>query len=146
MTSAPVLALVRSTFVAVVLTTATAIPAFARQSAPPSSAAPAAADIIGTYAGTITSPNGDFPPGGVIVIKRDGDKYVVTAGPDTENQMATDKVERKGDALAFQFIPPQDANRLIMFDLSTAGGKLAGKLTMTFEGATSQATLDFQKQ
>jgi hypothetical protein len=106
-----------------------------------------AQDLSGTYTGTlkIETPDGPRDGSAAIIIKQDGDALTVTAGPRPEGQRAASKIERKGEAVKFEVVPPQ-GDGLMQFDVTIKDGKLTGKLTMTRGDQNCTGQLDLVKQ
>jgi hypothetical protein len=113
---------------------------------PQSPAAPV--DVSGTYAGSITSDTpGELPDSGMIVVRREGEALVVTAGPDTETQYPTQKVMRTTAGLTFELtVAGDDATRVLQFDLKIDGREMTGTIAMLRDGIRSGGRLAFTKQ
>lgn len=137
-------------FAAVVATiTLTVAPPVRTSAAPTTSQAPAApADVTGTYAGSITADTpGELPDSGMIIIRRQGETLVVTAGPDPETQYASEKVMRTAGGLTFDLVVVgEDATRVLQFDLSIDGRDMTGTIAMVRDGIRSGGRLAFKKQ
>lgn len=107
---------------------------------------PPAVDVTGTYLGTLTPDGEGGPDNGMIVIRREKDALVVTAGPNAEQQFVAEKVTQTGSAVTFDIAPPGDVPRIISFALKVEGWKLSGVATMNRDGQQSTARVDFTKQ
>jgi hypothetical protein len=112
------------------------------------SQAPAPADLSGTYVGTITSDTpGSLPDSGMIVIRREGETFVVTAGPGVEMQYPSQKVVRTPDGLTFEItVMNEDATRVLQFDLKVAGAQMTGTIAMIVNGTRADGRLAFARQ
>lgn len=108
----------------------------------------AAQDISGTYTGTLKAqtPDGPQEGPGTIVLKMDGEKLNVTAGPLPDQQLPGTKVERSGDSIKFEIAPPGDGPRVMRFAVTVKDGKLTGEVTMTRGDETRTGKLDLVKQ
>jgi hypothetical protein len=116
---------------------------------PQASAAPAApADLSGTYVGTITPDvPGELPDSGMIVIRREGETLVVTAGPGIEMQYPSQKVVRTPGGLTFEIaVEGQDTTRVLQFDLTVNGAQMSGSIAMLRDGTRAGGRLAFTRQ
>ena len=106
-----------------------------------------AQNIAGTYTGSMKmeTPDGPRDASATIIVKQDGDALTITAGPRPEQQQPASKIERSGDGLKFEVVPPEGKG-LIQFEVTIKEGKLAGKLTMTRGDQSRTAQLDLAKQ
>lgn len=106
------------------------------------------ADIAGVYAGSITPDTpGELPDSGMIIVRRDGETFVVTAGPDTETQYPTSKVMRTAGGLSFELtVAGDDATRVLQFDLKIEGREMTGTIALTRDGVRSAGRLAFARQ
>ena len=108
-----------------------------------------AQDLSGTYTGIIKADTPDDPQenNGTIVLKQDGEKLIVTVGPNSERQLPASKVERNGDSLKFELAPPGDSTMRWRFEVTVKGGKMTGKVITTRGDETLLvSTLDFTKR
>ena len=113
--------------------------------APPG--AVAAPDLIGTWTGTLTPEAPDeSADGGMIVIRREGETLLVTAGPNADQQFAAEKVANVDDGLRFELSLPGDTVRIMQFDVRIKGRQMTGKVTMIRDGESRTGTLAFAKQ
>jgi hypothetical protein len=111
--------------------------------------APAApADLSGTYVGTITPDvPGELPDSGMIIIRREGETLVVTAGPGIEMQYPSQKVMRTPGGLTFEIaVEGEDATRVLQFDLKVEGAQMSGSIAMLRDGARAGGRLAFTRQ
>jgi hypothetical protein len=106
------------------------------------------ADVTGTYAGSITADTpGDMPDSGMIIVRRDGEHLVVTAGPDTTTQFASEKVMRTATGLTFEIaVAGEDATRVLQFDLQINGREMTGTIALLRDGTRSNGRIAFTKQ
>ena len=136
-----VVAAITLTIAPPVRTSAEAIAAAGAQApAPP-------ADVTGTYTGSITADTpGDMPDSGTIIVRRDGENLVVTAGPDTGTQYAAEKVARTAAGLTFEItVVGDDATRVLQFDLKVDGREMTGTIVLLRDGTRSNGRLAFMK-
>jgi hypothetical protein len=83
----------------------------------------------------------------MIVVRRDGEALVVTAGPDTNTQYPTEKVVRTAGGLTFELtVAGDDATRLLQFDLKIEGREMTGTITLQRDGIRSSGRLTFTRQ
>jgi hypothetical protein len=106
------------------------------------------ADVTGTYVGSITPDTpGELPDSGMIVVRRDGETLVVTAGPDAETQYPTSKVVRTAAGLSFELtVAGDDATRVLQFDLKIEGREMTGTIAVMRDGIRSGGRLAFARQ
>lgn len=119
------------------------------EAGPAASQAPSApAELTGTWVGAITSDTpGDLPDSGMIVIRREGDTLVVTAGPDTDTQYPTEKVMHTAGGLTFELtVVGDDATRVLQFDLKVHEREMTGAIALLRDGVRSGGRLAFTKQ
>ncbi len=111
-------------------------------------AAALAQDLSGTWSGTIKAdtPEGPQEQSGVIIIKQDGGKLAVTAGPAVEEQYPANKVERNGDSLTFEVGPVGEPPKVLKFDLIFKESRLSGQVTVTSDAQRVTGKLDFTKE
>ncbi len=108
-----------------------------------------AQEIAGTYAGTlrVETPDGVQNAPGTIVIKGEGAKLSITAGPQPDQQLPATKVEREGEKVTFEIRPPGgDVPRVMRFDVVVKDGKLTGEATMTRGEEVQRGKLELVKQ
>jgi hypothetical protein len=113
------------------------------------SAVPTApADLSGTYVGTITPDvPGELPDSGMIIIRREGETLVVTAGPGIEMQYPSQKVMRTPGGLTFEIeVAGEDATRVLQFDLKVDGAQMSGSIAMLRDGTRASGRLAFTRQ
>ena len=107
----------------------------------------AAADLVGTWTGTLTPEAPDeSADDGMIVIRREGAALVVTAGPNAEQQFSAEKVVTVDAGLTFELSLPGDTVRIMQFDVRIKGRQMTGKVTMTGDGESRSGVLAFAKQ
>ena len=111
-------------------------------------AAAFAQDLSGTYSGTIKAdaPEGQGEQNGVIVIKQDGGKLVVTAGPTMEEQYPANKVETRGDSLMFEVGPIGEPLKILKFDVTAKEGRLSGQVIVTSGEERLRAKVEFARK
>jgi len=121
----------------------------ANAASPQAPAAPAAAaDLSGTYVGTITPDvPGELPDSGMIIIRREGETLVVTAGPGVEMQYPSQKVMRTPGGLTFEIaVDGGDVARVLQFDLKVEGAQMSGSIAMLRDGTRASGRLAFTRQ
>lgn len=113
---------------------------FAQMVAPPP-------DLSGVYEGTFTSDEpGEFPSSGTIIIRRDGDRLRVTAGPNVERQFPSEKLERDGPVMRFEVAPPGEVVRVLRFDVRIEDRTMIGTVTLTRDGQNTTGRLEFVRK
>lgn len=113
----------------------------------PAPPAATAADVVGTWTGTLTPDAPDeSADDGMIVIRREGAALIVTAGPDADQQFSAEKVATVDDGLTFDVLLPGDTVRVMQFDVRIKGRQMTGRVTMTRDGQSRTGTLAFEKR
>ncbi len=107
-----------------------------------------AQDLTGTYSGTIRAdtPGGPREQNGVVVIKEDGGKLAITAGPNMEEQYPATKIDRNGDALVFEVGSNGEPGKMFKFEVTVKEGKLSGQVTVSGGPERLIGKLEFLKQ
>ena len=107
-----------------------------------------AQDLSGTYTGTLKAetPNGSSDGTGTIILKQTAESLAITAGPQPDRQHPATKVQRDGNRIQFELVPPGDGPQVMKFDVTINEGKLTGKVTMTRGEETRTGQLDLVKQ
>lgn len=103
-----------------------------------------AADLDGTFKGTLKPDNTDQANPAHVVFKTVDGKLTGTGGPDGNQQMPFTNVKLEGDRLTFELANP---NGMVMkFDLKVDADKISGKVTAERDGNTRTATLNLDRQ
>lgn len=104
--------------------------------------------IAGTYSGIMEAdtPGGTPDERGTIVLKQDGEKLVVTAGPSAEEQLPATKLERDGDSLKFEIAPGGDSGKRLQFEVTVREGKITGRVKVIDGDRTIIGKLEFSRQ
>jgi hypothetical protein len=104
--------------------------------------------LAGTYAGEIreVQPGDHGDDSGFVVIKQDGDKIVITAGPSLEEQLPGENVMQKGDRILFQVTVPTDPPAVLSFDVTVNEGRMTGRVSTDRKGRGVTGTLDFVRR
>ena len=108
-----------------------------------------AADLSGTYAGTVAvpSPNGERQRPTTIVIKHTSDTITVSLGRDLSEQHPASNVKLQGDQLKFDVVPPGATSPAMKFDLKVEADKLTGtNVLLLGNGETRNGKVDLKKQ
>lgn len=115
---------------------------------PPSPTRPSEADMVGTWAGTVTvNQTSDVFDGGVIVISRDAGRLVASVGPNERVRFRSQRLTQTERGLRFEVtMPDRDATRLLVYDLTFANGSMTGTVTFVRHGLTSPGQLAFARQ
>lgn len=104
-------------------------------------------DLSGTYEGTFTpDAPGEFPSSGTIIVRRDGDRLVVTAGPDVERQFPSEKLEREGNVMRFEVSPPGEVVRVLRFDVRIEDRMMSGTAILMRDEQKTSGRLEFTRQ
>jgi hypothetical protein len=101
-----------------------------------------AADVTGTWKGTLTPENRDAGPA-LVILKQTGDTITGTAGPDESerNEIANGKVA--GNNVTFEVTRGQGT---MTFVLMLEGDILAGQVTREREGQQQTAKLNLKRE
>lgn len=102
-----------------------------------------AADVDGSYSGTMTPEGRDSGPALVIFKTVDG-KLTGTGGPNDGEQHAFSNIKLDGDRLTFEIVNPNGG--VMKFDLKVEGNKLSGKITRERDGQTQTAMLAVERK
>ena len=96
-----------------------------------------AADVNGTWTGTLTREDGE-PGTAHLVLKQEVDKVTGTAGPNAGEQYAIDKGKAEAGKITFE-IPRE--NGTMRFVLTQEGDQLKGAVSMERNGELQKAEL-----
>jgi hypothetical protein len=101
-----------------------------------------AADVTGTWKGTLTPENRDAGPA-LVILKQTGDTVTGTAGPDEgeRNEIANGKVT--GDRITFEVPREQGTMRFV---LMLEGDTLKGQATRERDGQQQTAKLSLKRE
>ena len=101
-----------------------------------------AADMTGTWTGTLTPENRDEGPA-LVILKQSGDTVTGTAGPDESerHEIANGKVA--GDRITFE-VPREHGT--MYFVLILEGDKLSGHITRERDGQQQTAKLNLKRE
>lgn len=106
------------------------------------------ADHTGTYHGSILvqTPDGEREMRGAIIMKQEGEKLSISAGPDTAQQHPASDIKLEGEKLTFALASPNGEGDPWKFDCTLSGGKLAGTVTLSRNGETRTGKLEMKKE
>jgi hypothetical protein len=101
-----------------------------------------AADVTGTWKGTLTPENRDAGPA-LVILKQTGDTVTGTAGPDESerNEIANGKV--MGSTVTFELARQEGTMRFV---LMLEGDTLAGQVTRERDGQKQTAKLNLRRE
>src|SRR5688572_4093868 len=101
-----------------------------------------AADVTGTWKGTLTPENRDAGPA-LVILKQTGDTVTGTAGPDESerNEIANAKVT--GNRITFE-VPREEG--IMRFVLMLEGDTLTGQATRERDGQQQTAKLNLKRE
>ena len=97
----------------------------------------AAADVTGTWSGTLTPEDRDAGPA-LLVLKQEGNAVTGTAGPDATESHPISKGKVENDTVTFEVETP---GGVMKFALKQKGDELAGEVTREREGQQQTAKL-----
>jgi hypothetical protein len=100
----------------------------------------AAADVSGTWAGSLKGSGPDGQDGGVtLVLKQAGTEITGTAGPSADHQMPIQKGKIEGDKIALE-VPVGDG--LFKFELVVEGEHIKGDVSASMGDQQMKAKVD----
>ena len=91
------------------------------------------------------TPDGEKDVRGCVVVKQDGDKLNVSAGPNASEQFEATNVKLDGKKLSFNAQPP-NASEAWKFELTFDADRLAGTVAMNRDGEIRTGKLDLKRQ
>ena len=97
----------------------------------------AAADVTGTWSGTLTPDGRDAGPA-LLILKQEGNAVTGTAGPDANESHPISKGKVENDTVTFEVETPDG---VMKFALKQQGDELAGEVTREREGQQHTAKL-----
>ncbi|MBY0374917.1 MAG: hypothetical protein K2Q23_13045 [Bryobacteraceae bacterium] len=108
------------------------------------SLAAAAADLEGTFVGTLQADGEERVNEAYVIFKSVDGKLTGTGGPDANQQMPFSNLKLEGDRLTFELSNPNGMS--MKFDLKVEGDKIGGKVTAERDGQSRTATLKLDRK
>jgi hypothetical protein len=103
-----------------------------------------AADITGTWTGTLSPDRGGSQPM-ILILRQAGDTITGTGGPEQNRQYPIKNGTIKEDHITLEVIQSQD--RVYIFDLKLSGDQIKGRGELREAGKTlGMATIDLKRE